>query len=298
VRGHDSPAFVDPTPVSDPTAPEAPVMAAPPRLGVGWGAIALLLASMVGVSTVISVTRVSDMAGTSKAISLPESLAWDFTSTTALVLLLPVILWLARRLPLPSPRPWRTLALQALASVPVSVAHVTLMGLLRWPLYGALGAPYDPFEPLRNGVYEYRKDVLSYAAILVFFWAWPTLRRLAEGASGRTGPADDAALEVRDGSRRHFVRPADIAWVEAAGNYVALHLDDRELLMRSPLAALEARLTAAGFARIHRSRLVNRARIASVAGTPAGDFTVTLRDGRTLAGSRRYRQALSGAPGA
>ncbi|MBS0410146.1 MAG: LytTR family transcriptional regulator [Proteobacteria bacterium] len=280
------------------TAAPDPGQTAPPARRVGWGAILLLLASMAVVSTVISVTRVSDMAGTSKAISLRESLAWDFTSTAALALLLPAILQLARRLPLPSPRPLRTLALHALASVPVSAAHVALMGVFRWALYGAVGAAYDPLKPLRNGVYEYRKDVLSYAAVVAFFWAWPTLRRIAEQAGARPAPAEAEVLEVRDGARRHFVRAADIAWVEAAGNYVALHLDDRELLMRSPLAALEARLTAAGFARIHRSRLVNRARIASVAATASGDFTVTLRDGRTLAGSRRYRRTLSGAASA
>jgi len=282
--------------MSDRPADPSPIAA--PQGRVGWGAILLLLASMVLVSAVISITRVSDLAGTSKAISLRESLAWDFTSTTALALLLPVILWLARRLPLPSPRPWRVLALHALASAPVSAAHIVLMGALRWALYGAVGAAYDPLKPLRNGVYEYRKDVLSYAAVVTFFWAWPTLRRIAGEASGRPPSADIDALEVRDGARRHFVRPEDIAWAEAAGNYVALHLDDRELLMRSPLSVLEARLTAAGFARIHRSRLVNLARVASVAATPSGDFTVTLRDGRTLAGSRRYRQALSGAASA
>jgi hypothetical protein len=204
---------------------------------------------------------------------------------------------------LPDARPWRPLLIHLAASIPISATHIVGMGVVRWLLAGSLIGAYDPFWPLRNGVYEYRKDLLTYGAILVFCWGWRAWQerarsREAQAPEGRAearlgADADPAPLEVRDGARRHFVRPADIVWAEAAGNYVALKLEGRELLMRTPLAALEARLEAAGFVRIHRSRLVNRTWIASVASTAAGDFTVTLRDGRTLAGSRRHRQAIS-----
>lgn len=271
----------------------------------------LLIAMMLIVTAVISFTRVSDLAGTSKAVPLEVSLAWDFTSTAVWIALLPLIAWGARRASLPSSRPWRSVLAHLLASAPISAAHILAIGVVRWLLAGALGGRYDPFWPLRNGLYEYRKDVLTYAGLLVFCWAWQAWRDAPQRAGGASsiparGPeadldspteaaADDGGslLEVRDGARRHFVRPADILWVEAAGNYVALHLEGRELLMRSPLAALEQRLEAAGFVRIHRSRLVNRAWIASIAPTAAGDFTVTLRDGRTVAGGRRHRQAIS-----
>lgn len=263
----------------------------------------LLIVTMLVVTAVISFTRVSDLAGTSKAVPLGVSLAWDFTSTAVWIVFLPLIAWGARRVALPDHRPWRAALIHLAASVPISAAHIVAIGVARWLLAGALGGRYDPFWPLRNGFYEYRKDVLTYGALLVFCWTWQAWRDAPQRASAELGltaqrdaAIDDAGaapLEVRDGARRHFVRPADIVWAEAAGNYVALHLEGRELLMRSPLAALEARLEAAGFVRIHRSRLVNRACIGSVAATPAGDFTVTLRDGRTLAGSRRYRQAIS-----
>ncbi len=255
-------------------------------------AIALLLAMMVLVSTVISVTRVSDFAGTPKALSLRESLAWDLTSTAAWTALLPAMLWLANRFTLPDPRPWRSVTVHAVATGPFSLAHVLLMGALRWALYAVVGSRYDPAWPIENAFYEYRKDVLTYGAILIFLWSWRALRRPPGPAAPAIG-VEPQPLEVRDGARRLYIRPQDIAWAAAAGNYVALHLADREVLMRAPLSSLEARLEAAGFVRIHRSRLVNRAQIASLAATPAGDFTVTLRDGRVVAGSRRYRQAIS-----
>jgi DNA-binding LytR/AlgR family response regulator len=55
---------------------------------------------------------------------------------------------------------------------------------------------------------------------------------------------------------------------------------------------MQRRLQAAGFIRIHRSRLVRRDAVAAVESKPTGDFVVRLRDGRELAGSRRYRRPL------
>jgi DNA-binding LytR/AlgR family response regulator len=46
---------------------------------------------------------------------------------------------------------------------------------------------------------------------------------------------------------------------------------------------------------VHRSRVVNRAKIAALKPTPSGDVEITLDDGRTMLGSRRYRSALEAA---
>lgn len=83
-------------------------------------------------------------------------------------------------------------------------------------------------------------------------------------------------------------------WVEAAGNYIEFHTGQRSHLVRGTLAAWEARLAAKGFVRVHRSRLVNRTRISAIRPTPSGDVEITLDDSRSIAGSRRYRDALEG----
>ena len=85
---------------------------------------------------------------------------------------------------------------------------------------------------------------------------------------------------------------AEVVWVEAAGNYVELHRGASGLLHRASLADMQRRLEGAGFVRIHRSRLVRREAVAAVESKPTGDFVVRLRDGRELAGSRRYRRPL------
>jgi LytTr DNA-binding domain-containing protein len=67
----------------------------------------------------------------------------------------------------------------------------------------------------------------------------------------------DANLEV--------LAPA-IEWVEAADNYIELHLAGRIVLRRMTMRDAEAVLTQRGFIRIHRRYMVNSAKIALVRG--------------------------------
>jgi two-component system, LytTR family, response regulator len=52
-----------------------------------------------------------------------------------------------------------------------------------------------------------------------------------------------------------------VDWIEAAGNYVRLHLGADSYLFRETMNHMESRLGARRFARIHRSRIVNTERI-------------------------------------
>ena len=172
-------------------------------------------------------------------------------------------------------------------AIAVSLVHVALMGALRSAIYAVLGDRYDPLGPLASWPYELRKDLLTYAIVVSAYVGWRLLRQSAIEPQAPPG-----GLEVRDGARRHFVRLEDVAWIEAAGNYVELHRGAGPILHRAPLSQLERELAGAGFVRIHRSRLVRRSAVAQVDSKPSGDFVVRLTDGRELAGSRRYRRPL------
>jgi hypothetical protein len=270
---------------------EAKSVRAPPSEAALRREVLLISApAMIAVATMVSFTRVADLAGTRKAVSIGESLLWDATSILAIGLMLPLVSWLARRFTASGANVWRNLLIHAAATIPFSLAHVLMMGLFRMAAYAVAGRGYDPLHLLHEWLYEYRKDVVIYAAIVGFEWGWRALR---SAAAPRSPPAEAPLLEVRDGARRTFVRPDDILWIEAAGNYAELHLAGRTLLHRTSLASLQQRLAPAGLVRIHRARLVNRAQIASLTTNAAGDFTVTLRDGATLSGSRRYRAGLA-----
>ncbi|MFB6824174.1 LytR/AlgR family response regulator transcription factor [Streptomyces virginiae] len=71
--------------------------------------------------------------------------------------------------------------------------------------------------------------------------------------------SDQIAVEL--GGVTRFVAIADIAYVEAQGDYARLHTDEGSHLVRIPVSTLEERWAARGFVRIHRRHLVALARI-------------------------------------
>ncbi len=99
-------------------------------------------------------------------------------------------------------------------------------------------------------------------------------------------------LVVRADSRITLVKPEEVDWVEAAGNYVRLHVGKDEHLLRATMDGVEAQLPAGQFVRIHRSTIVNLERIQALEPTFHGDYVIQLRDGTELPLSRTYRPAL------
>ena len=99
-------------------------------------------------------------------------------------------------------------------------------------------------------------------------------------------------LVVKSGGRVFFLRTEEIDWIEAAGNYVRLHLGDESHLFRETMNRMEARLDSRRFVRIHRSRIVNSERIKELQPWFNGEYVVILRNGTRLTLSRGYRDRL------
>ena len=215
---------------------------------------------------------------------------WESTSFAAWLILLPFILWTATR-GLRTRRPTRAAALHLFATIPVSLGHTALMTGLRIAAYSVAGETYALSGPLLDVlVYEFRKDVITYASILLAFLV---LRRLAAPPLvTEPAPPPPPLVEIRDGSRTLWLKPEEIDWVSAAGNYVELSGAFGTRLARRTLAEMEAELTPHGFARVHRSRLVRKESVAQVEMRQSGDFDILLRSGQILVGSRRYRRNL------
>ena len=132
--------------------------------------------------------------------------------------------------------------------------------------------------------------------------------RAAEGgradrdAAPEPPPVASDASDAADGApARQLVIPTargqlvvdvdEVEWVAAEDYYVAVHTGGRRYLLRESMASLEARLDPARFVRVHRSALVNVARVRAVR-TAEGETTLALRDGTRLPVSRRRRAAL------
>jgi two-component system LytT family response regulator len=99
-------------------------------------------------------------------------------------------------------------------------------------------------------------------------------------------------ISVRSVGRIEQIRVSDILWVEAAGNYVELHLSGRTVLHRMTLNRLEALLAPDAFLRVHRSAIVRRDQLASLATTGDATYRLALRCGAQVAVSERYLAAL------
>lgn len=98
-------------------------------------------------------------------------------------------------------------------------------------------------------------------------------------------------LVVGERGRIEVVRTADIAWLEAADNYVVLHTATGKPWLRQTLTGLLEKLGPA-FLRTQRGAAVNLAHVASVEPLGKGDCDVILRGGARVPCSRQYRGAL------
>lgn len=249
-----------------------------------------LTVAIVGVSTafVNATSELMEAARDDRVIPIWAPFLWEYSSCVMLLVLAPFIGEAVRRWPLRREGLPLTLLIHAGLTIVYSLLHVGGFVALRKLGYALAGSVYD----FSHGVlplvlvYEWRKDVIGYVVVGAVYWYFQ--HRAQQQAARPT----DARIEIRDGGAAVFLPPADILWVEAAGNYVEFNTAAKTHLVRGTLASWEARLAAAGFARVHRSRLVNRARIRALKPTSAGDLEITLDDGRTLLGSRRYRAAL------
>ncbi|MFC9817097.1 LytR/AlgR family response regulator transcription factor [Streptomyces virginiae] len=108
-----------------------------------------------------------------------------------------------------------------------------------------------------------------------------------EAAVAERGP-EQIAVEL--GGVTRFVAIADIAYVEAQGDYARLHTDEGSHLVRIPLSTLEERWGARGFVRIHRRHLVALARIDELR-LDSGSTTVRV-GAAELQVSRRHSREL------
>jgi two-component system LytT family response regulator len=131
-------------------------------------------------------------------------------------------------------------------------------------------------------------------------WARMAIRR-ARGEGSEALPSELSVgrkplerVTIKSGGKVYFLKTQDIDWVEAAGNYLRLHVGKTEHLLRETMNNLEARLDPEHFWRIHRSTLVNVDRIKELQPLFHGDYVVILREGTELTLSRTYRRNLPG----
>lgn len=248
-----------------------------------------------------------------------EIVTWEVTSHLVLLALVPAVVALQRRLaPLARTALPRYLAGHLAGSIVFSLVHVATMFALRALVYAAFGERYDPLGWTGRWGYEYLKDVRAYLAMVFGLWVYglfllrlqgearvldppepaPSAAAVAAAAARAEPPARPERFLVRKLRREFLIAANDIDWLQAQGNYVGLHVNGHDYLLRATLTDFLAQLDPARFVRVHRSHAVNLGRIREIEPLDGGDARLHMHDGSTVPCSRRHRDALRSAASA
>jgi two-component system LytT family response regulator len=125
--------------------------------------------------------------------------------------------------------------------------------------------------------------------------AWAGTSATQSAAAGARRAMTDRVF-LRDGERCFIVTIGDIVCFEGEGNYARVYVGGNRPLIRSTIAALEARLDPAVFFRASRRHLLNVRHIEHVDAGVDDGYTVRLRGGLVVPisrrQSRRFREQL------
>ncbi len=95
----------------------------------------------------------------------------------------------------------------------------------------------------------------------------------------------NAKIEIRADRKNHSVNSDDIDFIESLGDYVKVHISDRELITKEKISHLENRLPRR-FLRIHRSYIINRQKVKSF------NREQVVLNNQELPISRTYKQSV------
>ena len=99
-------------------------------------------------------------------------------------------------------------------------------------------------------------------------------------------------IAIKDRGETTLIPAKDIAWVDAAGDYMCLHTSEAVHVLRSTMKDLEEKLNPNNFQRVHRSTIVNLDMIEKVCSHINGEYYLVLNGGSRLKMSRSYRDKI------
>jgi two-component system LytT family response regulator len=103
-------------------------------------------------------------------------------------------------------------------------------------------------------------------------------------------PGEPHRFTVRSGNRVHFIGPAEIDWIEAAGNYMILHAGPANHMIRETMSGMESKLPANLFLRLSRSAIVNLRKVQGLQSSVTGHPAAILQNGQHVPISRPLRE--------
>jgi two-component system LytT family response regulator len=99
-------------------------------------------------------------------------------------------------------------------------------------------------------------------------------------------------LPIRAGRETIRLDVTTIDWIDAAGDYMCLHADGQTHVLRATMKELEEMLDPQVFQRVHRSTIVNLARVRSLRPHLNGECFLKLQSGQEVKLSRSFRDKV------
>ena len=99
-------------------------------------------------------------------------------------------------------------------------------------------------------------------------------------------------IAVRSAGKTYFVDLQDVVWIQAAENYVQLHMSSSKHLVHTTVQTMQEMLDPQQFMRIHRSLIVNLQHVRELETVTHGEFVFVMRCGARVQSSRTYHDAI------
>lgn len=130
-----------------------------------------------------------------------------------------------------------------------------------------------------------------------------TIRSLSDASGPEPAPlpptptavatvAGERKIAMRDGDGYVVFRESDIDWIDAAGDYMCVHVQGITRVLRSTMKHLQEELDPTVFKRVHRSTIANMNRVEQLTPLSKGDYLLQLKGGEKIRVSRNYRDAI------
>lgn len=96
-------------------------------------------------------------------------------------------------------------------------------------------------------------------------------------------------LEIKDKGRISKINTFDIYYLEARGNYIQLHLEEKSFMIRETLQNIKNSLEQNTFLQIHRSVMINLNYVKQIKYAGNNQYHIYLKNGTLLHSSRSYK---------
>jgi hypothetical protein len=211
------------------------------------------------------------------------------TSAIAVLVMIPFLVQWLKLFP-PRLDEWPRMVIgHTIGSIFFAFGHFVLMVALRIPWYALNERIYVWREHfVSNLIVEYQKDIKIYIGFVIVIAAyqyyWGSKTTMAQSRADR--------LVVQTGTGDSVLRFEQIDYLEAARNYIAVHADGREYVIRDTMTNVMRRLSGGPFARTHRSFIVNIDKVKEIRTQDSGQ-RIILTSGEDVPLSRSYREEFS-----